>query len=326
MVTNTNLLLWPPASVAAAPKPPADCSDGQVPFGVTASEEFHNVYDPSVGEPNPWYINDHTFVKNAADGTWHLFGITHEEPADPDNEHVFAHATAPELQGPWTKQPFALTLDLAYGETHLWAPYVLGVNGTYYMFYSGGGNDPADWAINLATSTDLFQWDRRTEGPLFRDGFAVRDPFVTRVGNTWAMYYTGNSEPAGGNHAVLYRTSDDLLTWSDRKIAYSDPLTGTGAGTTESPFVYEHDGQWFLFIGPRPSQDVYVGTDVFVSDDPFRFDIADRVGHINSHALEVINDGGDEFVSHCGWGQGGVFLAPLGWPEELVRCPAGDDV
>ena len=37
---------------------------------------FRRVFDPSVGEKEPWYINDHTFIR-ASDGTWHLFGITH---------------------------------------------------------------------------------------------------------------------------------------------------------------------------------------------------------------------------------------------------------
>ena len=43
--------------------------------------DFTPIYDPSVGEDGPWYINDHTIVQGP-DGTWHMFGITHAEPAD----------------------------------------------------------------------------------------------------------------------------------------------------------------------------------------------------------------------------------------------------
>ena len=68
---------------------------------------FEPVYDPSLGEPERWYINDHTFVRDH-EGMWHLIGITHAEPAAPFDEVHLAHATAPTLQGPWTKQPFAL--------------------------------------------------------------------------------------------------------------------------------------------------------------------------------------------------------------------------
>lgn len=273
---------------------------------------FTKIYDPSVGESGPWYINDHTFVRGA-DGTWHLFGITHAEPAAPPDEHDFAHATAPELLGPWTKQPYALSIDESYGETHLWAPHVITVDGVHHMFYCGGGTDLTAYAMNLATSTDLFTWTRRPEGPLFRDGYEARDPFVIRIGEQWVMYYTANSAPTGGNHIVAYRTSTDLVTWSERKVAYTDPTTGTGGGNTESPHVVNHAGRWYLFIGPRPDQETYVGTDVFVSDDPFAFDIANRVGTIASHAAEVITDGATQYVSHCGWGQGGVYLAELTW-------------
>ena len=38
--------------------------------------EFSKIYDPSGGEKQRWYINDHTFIW-AKDGKWHLFGITH---------------------------------------------------------------------------------------------------------------------------------------------------------------------------------------------------------------------------------------------------------
>lgn len=272
------------------------------------------VYDPSVGEAKPWYINDHTFIR-AEDGTWHMFGITHEEPANPEDEDNFAHATAPSLMGPWTKQPFALSVDPTYhNETHLWAPHVINHDGTYYMFYNGGGDDHTQYAISLATSKDLFHWTRYPGGPLFRDGFDARDPYVRRVGHQWVMYYTATSGPSGGNHLVVYRTSSDLVHWSTRSVAYTDPATGTYGGPTESPTVVHHGGYWYLFVGPRPG---YVGTDVFRSTDPFHFRIEDKAGHMAAHAAEVIVDGDDWYVSAAGWGEGGVSIAPLQWHQPV---------
>ena len=62
-------------------------------------------------------------------------------------------------------------------------------------------------------------------------------------------------------------------------------MSGTMAGPTESPFVVERDGRWFLFIGPdwegltrsfeetgRYDLAAYRRTRVLVSDDPWRFD------------------------------------------------------
>lgn len=276
---------------------------------VTAGD-FTKIYDPSIGESQSWYINDHTFVQDAS-GTWHLFGITHAEPRDPENEIEFAHATAPDLHGPWTKQAPALTVDTAapYYETHLWAPYVIHVGDTYYMYYCGGGSDHTKSEINLATSKDLYTWTRLPSGPLFTDGYDARDPMVARVGSQWVLYYDATSTPSGGNHVVAYRTSTDLIHWSGRGIAYTDPTTGTAGGDTESPFVYQHDGMWYLFIGPRVA---YAGTDVFASTDPLHFSIDEQVGHIPAHAAEVVPDNtGNLWVSAAGWEEGGVYLAPL---------------
>ena len=35
---------------------------------VVSAGEFERIYDPSVGEDEQWYVNDHTFVRGA-DGT-----------------------------------------------------------------------------------------------------------------------------------------------------------------------------------------------------------------------------------------------------------------
>ncbi len=285
--------------------------------------QFGKIYDPAVGETAPWYINDHTIIR-AADGTWHLFGITHAEPANADDELNFAHATAPTLHGPWTKQPYALTVDRDYGETHLWAPHVIRSGNTYYMFYAGGGADHTTSEINLATSTDLYHWTREPTGPLFRDGFEARDPMVLKVGNQWVIYYCATDDPAGGHHVVAYRTSSDLVHWSDRQIAYTSPNMGTGAGNTESPYVVKHGNAYYLFIGPcgayAGGQNSYICTDVFKSSDPLHFTPDQRVGRIASHAAEVVQDtDGRWYVTHSGWGQGGVHLAPLHWNTTTRR-------
>ncbi|HZC51565.1 MAG TPA: family 43 glycosylhydrolase, partial [Mycobacterium sp.] len=209
-----------------------------------------------------------------------------------------------------------LTVDPSYGETHLWAPYVLKSGGRWYMFYAAGGPDSTQSELSVATSPDLWHWTRYRNDPLFRDGFDARDPFVLRVGAQWVMYYDATSDPAGGNHIVAYRTSTDLLHWSTRHIAFTDPSTGTFGGPTESPYVVRHNGAYYLFLGPRGG---YVGTDVFVSHDPLHFDVGKQVGHIASHALEVVQDtDGSWWVTAAGWGQGGVYLAPLDWDQEIV--------
>jgi hypothetical protein len=275
---------------------------------VVAAGKFVKVYDPSVGETSPWYYNDHTMVQDRKTGTWHVYAITHAEPANPLDEKSFGHATAPSPSGPWTKQPPALVADPAAGESHIWAPYVLYDAGTYYMFYAGGTPDHTAYRMQLATSTDLVHWTRSTANPLFTDGFDGRDPMVHKVGNQWVMYYTANSEPSGGNHIVAYRTSTDLKHWSGRQTAFKHPEVGTFGGPTESPFVVQRGKDWYLFVCCDGG---YESTKVYKSKDPLHFSLDQLVGTIQSHAAEVVQDGDQWFVTGAGWGKGGLYLAPL---------------
>ncbi|OZM70413.1 glycosyl hydrolase family 32 [Amycolatopsis antarctica] len=282
-----------------------------VPQGVSAGE-FVRVYDPSVGESEPWYYNDHTMIQDVVTGEWHVYAITHAEPANPLDEKNFGHATAPSPKGPWTKQPFALTADPAAGESHIWAPHVIHSDGVYYMFYAGGTPDHAAYRMHLATSTDLVTWTRSPANPLFTDGFDARDPMVTRIGEQWVMYYTANSTPTGGNHQVAYRTSPDLLTWSEKRVAFEHPASGTVGGPTESPFVVQRPDGWYLFVCCDPG---YKDTRVYLSQDPLNFSVDAPAGHIPAHASEVVTEtDGTTWVTGAGWGEGGLHLAPLTFP------------
>ena len=274
--------------------------------------EFNKIYDPSAGEPERWYVNDHTLVRGE-DG-WHLFGITHAEPADPLNEVLCAHALSEDLlSGTFRKLNPPLQAEKAHGELHFWAPHVIKHDGMYYMFYCAGSLEGHEgYRIHLALSEDLYHWTRCPENPLVIDGFDARDPMVLRIGNEWVMYYTCNTAPEGGHHCVACVRSDDLIHWRDKRNVFVSELSGTYGGPCESPFVECVDGRYYLFIGPYGGYDrAYTDTAVYVSDDPFRFEAENLVGHIPAHGAEVIRHEDRYYITHCGWGEGGVFLAPL---------------
>ncbi|MER7952612.1 family 43 glycosylhydrolase [Streptomyces sp. NPDC096079] len=289
----------------AAPVPPARWV-GAGPFAA--------VYDPST-PAGARYLNDHTMIR--ARGRWHLFGIVGDRAApgeapDSAKEISFAHASAPTPHGPWTTHPDALTVDPShFGEEHLWAPHVVEADGRFWMFYAaGGGAASGGAAIGLATSTDLFTWTREPSGPLFR-GLVARDPMVLRVGGEWVMYYTELSAP-GGHHVVAFRRSADLVRWSEPGVAFTDASTDATVSVTESPYVVERDGWYYLFIGPRNG---YTGTDVLASRDPFRFDLTGLAGHVAGHAVEVFADGETWWASAAGWFGRGLYVAPLEWRD-----------
>jgi predicted GH43/DUF377 family glycosyl hydrolase len=272
--------------------------------------KFQKIYDPSIGEDKRWYINDHTFIR-AGDGQWHLFGITHPEPAAPSQEKFFAHATAPDLMGPWTKQPPVMQWDPAAGETHVWAPYVLQNDGLYYMYYCAGGQRHEASRIHLATSKDLFNWERSPANPMLVDGFDARDPMVLRAGDQWVLYYCATTTPQGGNHTVKCVTGNDLLHWSDQREVFRSPAAGKSGGPTESPFVVARNGKFYLFVCTNVG---YNQTAAYESDSAFHWDVADEVGLFPSHAAEiVVTPEGKWYASRAGWRQGGVYLAELTW-------------
>ncbi len=285
--------------------------------------EFHKIYDASNSVTDKWYINDHCFVRDA-NGLWHLFGITDREPLNPKSNTInLAHATAEKLtQNQWVKQPYALIADANAGEQHIWAPHVILHDGTYYMFYCAGSlQSNSKYRIHLATSTDLNTWKRHPANPMVVDGYDARDPFVMKIGDEWVMYYTATSTPKGGNHIVVSVKSKDLIHWGERQVVFTDPSIGTFGGPTESPQVIRRGEYYYLFIGPRDEKgcvDSYRNTTIFRSKDPFKWTMEDRVGQLVAHAVEVVRDtDGQWYVSHCGWGQGGVYLAKLYWNDGL---------
>jgi arabinan endo-1,5-alpha-L-arabinosidase len=275
---------------------------------------FNKIYDPSIGEKERWYINDHTFIR-AENGQWHLFGITHREPANALQEKFLAHATAPDLMGPWTKQAPVLHAsgrqDEKHNETVVWAPYVLKHDGLYWMYYCAGGKDHTKYHIHLAISADLWNWKRHPANPMVVDGYDARDPMAMQFSDQWLLYYTATGKPEGGNHTVNVVSSADLSHWANKQEAFRDSEAGTYGGPTESPFVVARNAKYYLFVCTNHG---YNETAVYVSETPFHWDATNLVGTFPAHAAEVIQaPDGKWFVSRAGWGQGGVYLAELTW-------------
>ena len=107
------------------------------------------------------------------------------------------------------------------------------------------------------------------------------------------------------------RQAADLIHWGNKRVVFASELSGTYGGPCESPFVEKVNDVYFLFIGPYGGYDkAYSNTAVYASRDPFCFGGA-PVGYISAHAAEILHVDGTYYITHCGWGEGGVYLAPL---------------
>ncbi|HET6348742.1 MAG TPA: family 43 glycosylhydrolase [Candidatus Krumholzibacteria bacterium] len=173
----------------------------------------------------------------------------------------------------------------------LWAPHIIEVKGTYYMFYTGIDHlqPGATQRIGVAVSTDLTHWTRphvnrcpgttgdgciyecRSSWTTFGDDSDVnnqqcRDAFVMYddENNRWLMFATARSTNGYGVITVAY--SDDLTTWhslgyidATRRLANGVGGQPTG-GQCENPFVVSREGKNYLIFtdwqDPEDSLDV----------------------------------------------------------------------
>ena len=144
---------------------------------------------------------------------------------------------------------------------------------------------------------------------LFEDGFDARDPMLLRGGQEWLLYYTRTSAPHGGFHEVAVRRSEDLLAWSEARVAYRSAEHGTVGGPTESPFVVPAGQGWILFVCESGEYD---RTLAFFSRDPLSFIEAGRIDvDLDEHCAEIVVDGERTWITGGGWGRGGLTIRPL---------------
>jgi beta-fructofuranosidase len=204
-------------------------------------------------------------------GTYHLFFL-HASRAlhDPERRHLRAgigQAVSTDLRS-WRQVSDALVHGEpgSFDETATWTGSVVrGPGGRWFMFYTGTTDTGQGLRqqIGLATSIDLYRWDKRQEPVLVADpqwyetlgGTAPwqdehwRDPwvFADPAGAGWHMLITARSHTgAPDDRGVLgHATSPDLVHWTAQP-----PVTppGSGFGQLEVPQVARVDGHWLLIF------------------------------------------------------------------------------
>ena len=267
-----------------------------------------------------WYTNDHCFAKGP-DGVWHAYGIIGRAPIDAwTGETNFFHVSSPVLyKQKWEDHEYALVAKEGE-ERVLWAPFIFKENGVYNMFYNiGNMQEDApnynSWGqLCLATSKDMFNWERHERNPLFSDYGHGRDAYILKHKDTYYFYYTRTYSEIDHRSCIAVRKGHSLTEWSGPKRAHVQPQTrewGYG-GEAESPAVIYKDGIFYLFIC-RSDTD-YNRTDVYWSKDPEDFPRENLVTSLPVHATEVIYDENEGwFVSNTGFDKKGIYIAPIEW-------------
>ncbi len=305
---------------AGGPRMPSRQDPSDAPNACTELEQepMVRLFDTRALAGGPFYVNDHTLVQGP-DGTWHLFGIFNREPMHDDQEVEFVHAIAAERDpARWREGAFepapaphriALRAARELGERHLWAPHVVRDDGRWVMVYQSGGPDEDHAAIRLAESDDLYQWTRVGGVPLFDDLCVARDPMLVKREGAWALYYTRCDSATGRHSGVAYRLSHDLVHWSEARMALAlDRAPPAGNSPfTESPFVFERGGWYWLSVSAYPV--AWDATVLYRSPVPSSFpDVP--FAQLRARAAEWLTGAhGELWMTHAGPGQGGVWMS-----------------
>lgn len=269
-------------------------------------------------------LKDHSLF--AFDGWYYLVGIRIALPkVDDRGELDFAYARTRDFCA-WE----TLASPLGHGapgepdEAYVWAPHVIRVGDTFYMYYTGVNRQIAQ-TIMLATSTnpaDPASWQKR--GAVFRPDHPgavypgpgawsdCRDPMVLAHEGRYYLYYTGTDED--GPIVGVAMAASPTGPWRDLGAVYRAAEPGE---ISESPFVVEQGGVYYLFtngggrvgerwrwsvspFGPWQASD---SAGVGWAHDFYR----DEVGWIASY---VLGDGRAIGVERVRWQEQGFPPAP----------------
>ncbi len=214
------------------------------------------VIDHKIGEfsREGEYLKDYYVFKDG--DTFHLFynvGNAGESQQwfEPGNEKAFGHATSKDFKT-WKHHP--RVLDVVPGTWEgmvVSAPSIIKHEGVYYMFYTGFDDRvPGKQTVGLATSKDLFRWQRHEGNPVYEappwadrraDGWIdCRDSHVIKYGDGFLLFTMVSK--GEGKGAIALAESKNLIEWKDLGPAvetFKEP---------ESPRVFQHGEHFYMFI------------------------------------------------------------------------------
>jgi len=110
----------------------------------------------------------------------------------------------------WTKYPYPVMLGTSDWEAKIVPASVIKVNGTYYLYYYGDGQNRK---IGLALSNDGINWTRYSQNPILIpteswEGSGIFYPSVVKDGYIYRMVYSNQN-----TDAFCMATSYDGKTW-----------------------------------------------------------------------------------------------------------------
>lgn len=250
------------------------------------------------------YVNDHCVVRGL-DARWHVFGITKPTPEiDPNQERWFCHGSGPSLASGEFRE-HGRVCDFG---TRAWAPSVVFDGERWVMLYG-----PDRLCAAISDDPRLESWHEApcslVGAPI---GAVLRDGMIFRLDDdTWLLFATGKR---GREGAVSVCVSENLLDWRFVRFALRTTVSAPKQppwAATESPFVFQKDGEYWLSITYTTSMHgpaEYHETLLFRSRNPFDFgtysgSASEPSARLEAHAPEYLVDPDTQqwYVTSAGW-------------------------
>jgi hypothetical protein len=207
------------------------------------------------------------FATARHEGRDHFFYIERRlqegTPFFPGHEIYFGHASTVDFFAWEVHEPVMLIRPGTWEEAHVWAPVILRDGERFIMAYTGL-NRHLSQNIGLASSRDLFDWQRWEANPISpcqgarwaawwdNDIASCRDPDLLRhEGRVW-MPYTANTKT--GATCIALASTADFKTWQDHGPILVGPASGYEChlwgghpqGSFESANLSFRHGRWVL--------------------------------------------------------------------------------
>jgi GH43 family beta-xylosidase len=294
------------------------------------------------------YLGDPFVLKH--NGEYYAYGTA------PPGELIIPVLHSRDLVG-WRPLGDASTLDDDAFQA-LWAPEVAYDNGTFYLYYSAGGEEGQRHQLRVAAAT-------RPTGP-FEDSGAVltpEDPFTIDAhpfrddDGQWYLYYCRDFLDSDRNERVGTGIVVDRLVGMTRLAGERRTVVQPHAGwqlyerqrkwygrvgdwyTVEGPFVHKHDGRYYCFYSGGAWKEPNYGVSYVVADEamgPFAPEegaegpeiLRTRLGRVigPGHASVIhAPDNVDEYIVYHAWDPEHTSrlmrMDRLNWGEEGPSSP-----
>lgn len=220
-------------------------------------------------------------IWEALDGTWQAWScIRHTAEAGATRLFHRWQGKSPREPG-WEAMGVAMRADPSFGERlgSLQAPFVMRIDGRFWLFYTSGGRafaalgvDGKTFARHQIEPGRFGLFDRFSTGEEKVIGGGGRDIMLLRDRERWIAYFTANPDNIG---RVYARTTVDFKVWDEARVVAWGGESGTNFYSAECPFVYRLPGTPWYFLFRTQLYKTTPMTRVYRSADPFDFGLND---------------------------------------------------